>query len=229
MDPKYLEMAAHLASAWAAGSLIGLERTYHGRPAGFRTHALVCGASALLMFVTSEQARWAALPLEAVSADPTRMAQGIMTGIGFLGAGVIFKEGLTVRGLTTAASIWITAALGILYGVGLYVPALAGTVLTLGTLAVFRWFEDRMPSQVYAHLALRFLRAKTMAESDMRKLLSDHGFEVANITYQLDEAGSVFEYRTVIKTLDKANLERLAVKLRLMEDVVEFRVSPTGD
>jgi putative Mg2+ transporter-C (MgtC) family protein len=68
-----------------------------------------------------------------------------------------------------------------------------------------------------------------MAESDMRKLLSDHGFEVANITYQLDEAGSVFEYRTVIKTLDKANLERLAVKLRLMEDVVEFRVSPTGD
>ena len=63
------------------------------------------------------------------------MAQGIMTGIGFLGAGVIFKEGLTVRGLTTAASIWITAALGILYGIGLYFPAIIGTVAAIGVLS----------------------------------------------------------------------------------------------
>ena len=98
-----------------AGGLIGLERSFHGRPAGFRTHALVCLASALLMTVTAFQSVW--IPeadLELFRTDPTRMAQGIMTGIGFLGAGVIFKEGLNVRGLTTAASIWITAAIGIL-------------------------------------------------------------------------------------------------------------------
>ena len=70
--------------------------------------------------------------------DPTRMAQGIMTGIGFLGAGVIFKEGLSVRGLTTAASIWITAAIGILIGIGFYMPAILATVLTLSTLSLFR-------------------------------------------------------------------------------------------
>ena len=78
------------------------------------------------------------------------MAQGIMTGIGFLGAGVIFKEGLTVRGLTTAASIWITAAIGILAGIGFYFPVIVATVLTLGTLSVFRWIEAKMPVQFYA-------------------------------------------------------------------------------
>ena len=78
------------------------------------------------------------MPLEAIRIDPTRMAQGIMTGIGFLGAGVIFKEGLTVRGLTTAASIWITAAIGILVGIGFYFAAVLGAVATLVMLSVFR-------------------------------------------------------------------------------------------
>ena len=131
MTAETIAIAIRLGSALAAGSLIGLERTYHGRPAGFRTHALVCLASALLMLVTVYQWQWlggAASHEETFRTDPTRMAQGIMTGIGFLGAGVIFKEGLTVRGLTTAASIWITAALGILYGIGFYYPAIAGTI-----------------------------------------------------------------------------------------------------
>ena len=101
-----------VSGALLVGALIGFERSFHGRPAGFRTHALVCLASSLLMLVTVYQNEWmTAVPLDAIRTDPTRMAQGIMTGIGFLGAGVIFKEGLTVRGLTTAASISVTAAM----------------------------------------------------------------------------------------------------------------------
>ena len=121
MTQDTIDIAIRLGAALTAGSLIGLERSIHGRPAGFRTHALVCLASALLMLVTAYQWEWLGVTAaneESFRTDPTRMAQGIMTGIGFLGAGVIFKEGLTVRGLTTAASIWITSALGILYGVG---------------------------------------------------------------------------------------------------------------
>jgi putative Mg2+ transporter-C (MgtC) family protein len=137
-----LEIAGHLAAAWIAGSVIGAERSFHGRPAGFRTHALVCLASALLMLITAYQSDWfPSAATEVVRMDPQRMAQGIMTGIGFLGAGVIFKEGLSVRGLTTAASIWITAAIGILYGVGFFYPAILATLATLGTLALFRWIE----------------------------------------------------------------------------------------
>ena len=88
------------------GGVIGLERSYHGHPAGFRTHTLVCLSSSLLMLVTVYEKQWfAGAVLETVRIDPTRMAQGVMTGIGFLGAGVIVKEGLSVRGLTTAATI----------------------------------------------------------------------------------------------------------------------------
>ena len=75
------------------------------------------------------------------------MAQGIMTGIGFLGAGVIFKEGLSVRGLTTAASIWVTAAIGILVGIGFYFAAALGALIVLSILSLFRWIENRLPSE----------------------------------------------------------------------------------
>ena len=126
MEQEYT-MAIHLLCALGAGALIGLERSFHGRPAGFRTHTLVCVTSSLLMLVTLYQSEWLpGVPLEAVKMDPTRMAQGIMTGIGFLGAGVIYKEGASVRGLTTAASIWLTAAIGILFGIGFYFPAVLG-------------------------------------------------------------------------------------------------------
>src|SRR5690606_40311302 len=113
MGADDLEMLLRLIAALLAGALIGYERSYHGRPAGFRTHALVCTASSLLMLVTVYEEQWVRAAAESVRLDPTRMAQGIMTGIGFLGAGVIMKEGITVRGLPTAASIWITTALRI--------------------------------------------------------------------------------------------------------------------
>jgi putative Mg2+ transporter-C (MgtC) family protein len=125
-------------------ALIGFERTFHGRPAGFRTHSLVCIASAILMIVTVYQNQWVTfVEHDAIRTDPTRMAQGIMTGIGFLGAGVIFKEGLTVRGLTTAASIWVTAAIGILAGMGFWFAAVVGAAAALIVLALFRYIEAR--------------------------------------------------------------------------------------
>src|SRR5438552_18058326 len=152
MTPEEIVILVRVVAALVVGALIGFERTFHGRPAGFRTHALVCVASALLMIVTVYQNHWMTeMPADAIRTDPTRMAQGIMTGIGFLGAGVIFKEGLTVRGLTTAASIWVTAAIGILVGVGFYLPAIVGAVVTLAVLAVFRLIEQRLPSEFYAH------------------------------------------------------------------------------
>src|SRR6202162_4511672 len=150
-----LVIIGRVTGALVIGALIGFERTFHGRPAGFRTHSLVCIASAILMIVTVYQNQWMTLlEHDAIRTDPTRMAQGIMTGIGFLGAGVIFKEALSVRGLTTAAAIWITAAIRILAGVGFYFPAVVGTLLTLGTLSVFRLVEMRMPVLFFAHFTV---------------------------------------------------------------------------
>jgi putative Mg2+ transporter-C (MgtC) family protein len=230
MESEYLTILIHLGAAVLAGGLIGLERTYHGRPAGFRTHTLVCTASSLLMLLMVYQ--WqllAGAPLETMRVDPTRMAQGIMTGIGFLGAGVIMKEGLTVRGLTTAASIWMTASIGILFGVGFFFPAIVATLLTLGTLSLFRWIEAIMPSQYYARLHVRFKRQELLPEAAMRELIVSHGFSVANLSYQLADEGKVFEYQMTIRSGDRDNYRRLAEALTGREQVLEFHIYPTGD
>src|SRR4029453_11050123 len=219
-----------MRAALLIGGLIGFERTFHGRPAGFRTHALVSVASALLMLVTVYQADWmTAAPFDTIRTDSTRMAQGIMTGIGFLAAGLIFKEGLTVRGLTTAASIWITAAIGILVGVGFYFAALLGAAAPLAVLAMFRWIEQRLPSEYYAHHMLRFDRDKVMAEENLRKLVGKHGFSIANLSSRLTEGGKLFEYRMVIRSRDRKSAETLSQHLRDLPEVIEFRISPTGD
>ena len=230
MDSEFLKIFTHLTAALVAGGVIGLERSFHGRPAGFRTHTLVCLASSLLMLVTLYQWQWLpGVPLDTVRTDPTRMAQGIMTGIGFLGAGVIFKEGLSIRGLTTAASIWITAAIGILLGIGFYGPAVLATVFTIGTLSVFRWIEAKLPSHYYAHHFIRFDRSNVMPEPDLRAFLAHNGFTVANMSYRVSDDRLFFEYRMVIRTVDPENLSALAVALREMDSVRAFRISPTGD
>jgi putative Mg2+ transporter-C (MgtC) family protein len=223
-------IVVRVLAAVGVGASIGFERTFHGRPAGFRTHALVCLASSLLMLVTVYQNEWmTVIPLDAIRTDPTRMAQGIMTGIGFLGAGVIFKEGLTVRGLTTAASIWITAAIGILIGIGFHFAATVGAAATLAVLAVFRFIESRLPTEFYAHHSLTFERAAVMAEEDLRKLISEHGFSIANLSYRLSDGGNLFEYGMVLKTRDRRNADALCQHLRRLPEVREFRIAPTGD
>ena len=226
----YLEISLRLFVALVFGALVGLERTYHGRPAGFRTHTLVCLASALLMLVTVYEGQWfATRGMERVTVDPTRMAQGIMTGIGFLGAGVIMKEGLSVRGLTTAASIWITAAIGILVGIRFFFPAALATVFTLGTLSGFRWFERKMQSQQYAQFIVKFARESAMPETELRKLVKSLAFTIANLHYRLTDDGNHFEFRMMICTQNPDNLRQLSEALIHIPTVLEFRLSPTGD
>ncbi len=101
----------NLLFAWGAGAAVGFERSFNGRAAGFRTHSLVALAAASAMLISYLPGISSGYPSTA-RLDPTRLAQGVMTGLGFLGAGVIFKEGVSVQGLTTAAALWATAALG---------------------------------------------------------------------------------------------------------------------
>jgi len=227
---EYFEILFRLVAALVAGGLIGLERSHRGRPAGFRTHALVCLASSLLMLVTVYETHWFPYAPDArVTLDPTRMAQGIMTGIGFVGAGAIIKEGFTVRGLTTAASIWITAAIGILTGVGFYFAAVLGTVLALGTLSAFRWIEARMPTETYASFMVRFAREAVMPEPTLRQLVVEHGFSLHNLSYRLHGDLAQFEYRMVLRTLHPANLRRLSDTLTGDPAVLEYRIAPTSE
>ncbi len=229
MTGTMIDIATHLGVAAIAGGLIGFERSYHGRPAGFRTHTLVCMASSILMLVTIYQKQWFVGDVETVRIDPTRMAQGVMTGIGFLGAGVIMKEGLSVRGLTTAASIWITAAIGVLAGVGFYSAVFIGTIFALVVVLSFRWIETRIPTLAYAHLTLRFRRDATMPEAELQELIARQGFTVANMSYSAEREGNFFQYSMTIRTPSKENMHHLSNILSEIESITEFHIHQTGD
>jgi putative Mg2+ transporter-C (MgtC) family protein len=128
------QMIIRLVMACALGALVGLERESGDRPAGFRTHTLVCMGSCLFMLVSIYGFG------EGSMRDPARLAAQVVSGIGFLGAGTILHEGANVKGLTTAASIWMISAIGLAVGAGLYVIGAFATLLMLGTLVVLaRW------------------------------------------------------------------------------------------
>ena len=223
-----LEIFFRLAAALVVGGIIGLERSYHGRPAGFRTHVLVSVASSLLMLVTVYESLWfTPRDLARVVIDPTRMAQGIMTGIGFLGAGVIMKDGVSVRGLTTAASIWITSAIGILVGIGFYYPAAIATAATLGTLSLFRLIERKIPSELYAQFSVLFLRDHALPEEELRAIVTRHGFSVANLNYRLREGTGQFEYQMILRTLDAHAAPALSQTLNKLDSVIGFQITQT--
>ncbi len=230
MNKETIDIFIHLVVAMVAGGLIGLERSYYGRPAGFRTHTLVCMASSLLMLVTIYQRDWfGTAMIETVRVDPTRMAQGIMTGIGFLGAGVIMKEGASIRGLTTAASIWITAAIGIMAGVGFYSAMIVVTILTLSTLTLYRFVEQQLPMLVYVHTSIRFYREQAMTEQEVRSLMRECGFGISNLCCAVTQDRMFFEYEMVLKTRREENMPRLCERLSQNDAVREYRIAPTGD
>lgn len=136
---------------------------------------------------------------------------------------------LSVRGLTTAASIWMTAVIGILAGVGFYVPVVLTTVLTLGTLSFFRWIEARMPTQIYARHRLRCARDRVLPEAELRARIGEIGFSIANLSYELSRDGRFFEYRMMLRMRRVENLRRLANALAVNDAVLEFRIALTGD
>jgi putative Mg2+ transporter-C (MgtC) family protein len=134
------ELVALLIST-ALGTIVGWERQMGRKPAGLRTHVLVCLGSTLFVLLTNHAVREAAASGAHVSLDPTRIIHGVITGVGFLGAGSILRQEGYVHGLTTAASVWIVAAIGTAVGVHAYLLAGIGTALAIIVLEGFRWVE----------------------------------------------------------------------------------------
>jgi putative Mg2+ transporter-C (MgtC) family protein len=213
MDPLYVRIAAGIGAAWLAGALIGAERTFHGR-AGFRTHALVAIASAAAVMVGFDDV-----------AATSRLAQGVVTGIGFVGAGVIFKEGVSVQGLTTAASVLATGAIGLLFGVGDYVAGVLATGIVIFTLLVMRWVEDAFPTRVYAWSTFSFRSEDAPDLAGLRSLLARHGVTLREVSYARTQGGTLMEFRGVVAAGTDRALDELAASLRDLESLPEFELS----
>ena len=216
--------------ATLAGALIGLEREMRSHPAGLRTHMLVCLASALLMLAAGDPLAWSpGATVETVRVDPVRMAHGILTGIGFLCGGVIFRHGLTVRGLTTAASLWTTSALGVLFGVGAWELAIGGSLLAVTILAAFRWIDGILPQTVVVDLSVRYRRGAEVPRARFVALLREIDLEPGVISTKLLDEGGEVELGATVRAAKGEGADALADRLAADNQVTGFEIEPRKD
>jgi putative Mg2+ transporter-C (MgtC) family protein len=207
---------------------VGLEREIRGRQAGFRTHMLVCVGSALVMIVSAQVALIPWRPPAGVDlqVDPSRIAYGVMTGVGFLGAGAIVKEGMTIRGLTTAAALWCVAAVGLAAGIGLYVIAGVATALVLVVLWALNLFENYLPKKLFRVIVVRCKWAPGCILKTIDRI-TKHGVSVYSTSFKRIEDLSTVDISVRIaytRKLSYATLER-----ELLEADEGFQVISAGE
>ncbi|MBO9501392.1 MgtC/SapB family protein [Brevundimonas sp. A19_0] len=219
-----------LLSALVAGALIGLEREWRGRAAGFRTHILVCLSSTLLMLASTSQGAWmfSVLPGQEVIADPTRMAHGVLTGIGFLCAGVIFRAGFSIHGLTTAASLWTVSALGILFGAGLFWLGWAGALATLAILAALKLISRKVPDRTVVDVEVRWPGTAADTAQAVEEALTAGDAGLKRVRLELIENGQLCRqsWRLTVRSRD---LAALAGRIQSVPGVTGYDLAPRDD
>jgi putative Mg2+ transporter-C (MgtC) family protein len=222
---------ANVLGALLLGLLVGYERSYHGRAAGMRTYGLVCMASCALTVIVGFPGSWFGGTVQAAqlaAVDPTRVIQGIVTGVGFLGAGVIMKEGLNISGLTTAASIWSSSAIGVLVGLGFYAAAI---LVALVSAALMMWaakLEQWLPSRPAVAVRLRFRPGFTPREDALADFAQGLGYLLAGGTFQIQQAAGRQEWSFVAIARKRSRgtaVTRIAERLGSLDGVEEFQVS----
>jgi len=219
----------NLFGALLLGLVVGYERSYHGRAAGMRTYGIVCMASAALtVFAGYPQFWYGGMSTITAPVDPTRVVQGIVTGVGFLGAGVIMKEGLNISGLTTAASIWASSAIGVLVGVGLYSAAVLLTGLSAMLMMWGSRIEARLPSRHAIGIQLRFNAQQHPDEAWVNQLINACGYELAGGSISITVEQGHSDWRFVAVAFDRsqgASLPSLARTLGAQAGIERFQLS----
>jgi putative Mg2+ transporter-C (MgtC) family protein len=224
---------ANLFGALLLGLVVGYERSYHGRAAGMRTYGLVCMASCALTVIVGYPGFWyggaaQGSLLEHLPPDPTRVIQGIVTGVGFLGAGVIMKEGLNISGLTTAASIWSSSAIGILVGIGFYSAAILLTFLSAGLMMWAALLEKALPSRPAVAIRMTFHKGYVPSKAVLQKVALERGYEIAENTLQIQCTDDCEEWHYIAVLLSNKKgvpLSDLSHELRRFEGVDSFSLS----
>ncbi|MDD8020679.1 MAG: MgtC/SapB family protein [Acidobacteriota bacterium] len=211
-----LEIILKLILAIALGGLIGLEREASQKPAGFRTNVMVCIGSAMMMSMASGLIKGSSASLDSL----IRMAAGVVTGIGFLGAGTIIHAQGAVIGLTTASTLWVVAGLGLLIGAGYYVPAIIFTIIIIATLITFRKVEEAYLKKRIYHYHLKFKERPDLL-SRLKKLSFHHGVRLEHLSLK-KEGSSLAVSFTAIGPEDKEQEFNAAVLD--LGDLEEFRV-----
>ena len=211
-----IEFVIRLVVAGAMGALVGLDREYRAKEAGYRTHFLVSLGSALIMIV-SQYGFTEVLGKEGIGLDPSRIAAQVVSGIGFIGAGTIILNKQIVRGLTTAAGIWATAGIGLAIGAGMYGLGVSATILTLIGLEVL--------SLVFKNVGIRSIAVEFSTHSRdtlnaISKKFSSKNYLI--VSYQMDEqtieGATRYHVSMVIKCRKRDDESTLAAQLQVFDD-----------
>ena len=182
--PLQLDLSLRLIVGAALGLAVGFEREIHGHPAGLRTHSLVAVGSALFTVLSAYGFNNLTGGVDSAPIDPTRIAAQIVSGIGFLGAGAILKDGIVIRGLTTAASLWATAAVGMAAGAGEYVIAGVGTAVILVSLWPINALAQRLHGSEIPAMQVRLSLDRLEALGQVTGILVTHRLEIGQISTQ---------------------------------------------
>jgi putative Mg2+ transporter-C (MgtC) family protein len=216
-----VDLALRLLEAAALGALIGLEREIHDHPAGMRTHLLVSvGAAAFTVL--------SIYGFPAIGADPARVAAQIVAGVGFLGAGAILKEGATIRGLTTAASLWAVAAVGMAAGAGVPGVAIATTFIVLVSLWPLRLLTERFVSRDRHQVLYQLTVAEPHAGCRIVALVGEHAGTIGHLETR-EAASGVVRVEVQVRLADPAAGAKLTAALVDMDGVVVRESSAMGD
>lgn len=208
-------MVGKLLLAGVLGGIIGVEREAHGRPAGLRTHILVCLGSAMFTLVS--------ISYSGEHSDPSRIASQIVSGIGFLGAGTILRQGSIIRGLTTAASLWTTAAIGMAVGAGgnLLYLAIVASVIVFATLSVISRLEHSMISrQDWRDLTVTMPGGRS-GISEVLELLTRFGVTVQGVQSEELVPGR-FRVRLRLRLRPGIQMDELNAELTALREVESF-------
>ena len=219
----------NLLGALLLGMLVGYERSYQGRAAGMRTYGLVCMASTALTIFVGFAPLWYGGMEVRVTADPTRVVQGIVTGIGFLCAGVIVKDGLSIRGLTTAASIWAVSAVGILLGTGFYPAALLLALLCAASMSFLQRIEARLPGRASLDITVKFREGHPPDLEEVIQRGKVRGYRVLkeSLTISVSDKQSVWRFGVVALERSRAlSPAHMAEELSKDENILSFSITP---
>jgi len=216
-----IDIIVRIILSCVLGGLIGLERESLNKSAGFRTHILVCVGSALIMIVSQDMYF---LYEGKASMDPARIAAQVVSGIGFLGAGTIMREGTTVKGLTTAASLWVVAAVGLAVGAGFYFPALVTTGVIFLTLIYLGKVEKLMAGLTHGMILLVTVDNRPGQLGRIGLMLGEHGINILNIQMkQMRDNNSVI-MEIDIKTPPNINMNEVLYELSDLPGVFQVEL-----
>lgn len=220
----HIDMITRIATGAALGGVIGFERDIHGRQAGLRTHLIVAMASATFMVVSNHFIFFQGYdPSRHVEADVSRIAASVVSGIGFLAGGAILKTGLTIQGLTTAAGLWLVAAIGLAAGGGMYVEGIAVTVMGLITLTLFRVFEDKNDKVIRRHVSLVMSDDKDLIPMIMRSL-TEIGVKVFDFDYEKRVSDKTVSVHFEVHVPVSIEVNRLIAQLEKQDGMEQVRV-----